>query len=405
MSKERVKFVLEWERRWNAGKGVLNFAALCREFGVSRQQGYMWLERFRNARNDVRVVAEERSRRPHTTPTKVSDELEALLVATRKAHPTWGPKKLRAWLLHRRPELELPATSTIGEVLKRRGLTSSRHRRMRVSREARQPFASVTGPNATWCVDFKGQFRTGDGVVCYPLTIIDAHSRMLLRCEAVREPGGDEVQRVFDSAFQEYGLPATIRSDNGPPFASTGAGGLTPLSVWWVRLGIRVERIRPGKPQENGRQERMHRTLKAETAQPPKANVRAQQRAFDEFRREYNEERPHEALGQRTPESQYAASARRYPRPLVRFSAAAWDRPARVDARGCITWNRTRLFLSSALAHEDVELRCEPDRDYWDVVFGPLSVGKLHETSAGYRFEPSRGRMQDAREVSGMSLE
>lgn len=405
MSKERVKFVLEWERRWNDGEGDLNFAALCREFGVSRQQGYMWIARFRDARNDVRVVAEARSRRPHTTPTKVSDELEELLVATRKAHPTWGPKKLRAWLLHRRCELELPAVSTIGEVLKRRGLTSSRHRRMRVTRETRQPFAKVTGPNATWCVDFKGHFRTGDGMVCYPLTIVDAYSRLLVRCEAVREPAGDEVQRVFDSAFQEYGLPSAIRSDNGPPFASSGAGGLTPLSVWWLRLGIRVERIRPGKPQENGRQERMHRTLKEETARPPRATVRAQQRAFDEFRREYNEERPHEALGLQTPASHYQASSRRYPRPLVRFSPAAWDHPARVDPRGYITWNRTRLFVSSALAHEDVELRYEAERDFWDVVFGPLSIGKLRETSTGCRFEPSRGRMQDAREVSGMSLE
>jgi hypothetical protein len=179
--KERVKFVLEWEKRWNEGEGLLNFSELCREFGVSRQVGYDWIKRYRDASYDVQAV-KERSRRPRSSPTKASDDVEAFLVA-----------------------------------------------------------------NATWCVDFKGHFRTQDGRVCYPLTIIDAYSRFLIRCEGVEDPNGREAQRIFDSAFKEFGLPATIRSDNGPPFASVGAGGLTTLSVWWLRLGIRVERIEPGK--------------------------------------------------------------------------------------------------------------------------------------------------------------
>ena len=242
--KERVKFVLEWERRWEEGEGRLNFAELCRELGIRRQVGYVWLRRYRQAENDVRALP-ERARRPLTSPTKLADAREDVLVAARKQHPTWGPKKLRAWLAHYRPQLELPAQSTIGEVLRRRGLTSSRPRRVRATRATTQPFANVTGPNATWCVDFKGHFRTQDGNKCYPLTIIDAHSRFLIRCEVVDAPDGREVQRIFDSAFSEFGLPAAIRSDNGPPFASVGAGGLTKLSVWWLRLGIRVERIEP----------------------------------------------------------------------------------------------------------------------------------------------------------------
>jgi len=247
----------------------------------------------------------------------------------------------------------------------------------------------------------QGSLATGDGVRCYPLTLIDAHSRFLLRCEGVLDPDGREVMRIFDSAFQEFGLPAAIRSDNGPPFASVGAGGLTKLSVWWIRLGIHVERITPGKPQENGRQERFHRTLKAETARPPRADLRCQQRAFDAFRREYNNERPHEALGQKTPSTAFAHSPRRYPRPLMRFDTPPWNRPARIDKQGRMSWASKQVFISTALAHEVVELRYEDDG--WDVVFGALSIGVLTEGPDGPKFTASKGRMKDRREVSGMS--
>jgi putative transposase len=392
--KERVKFVLEWERRWNAGEGRLNFAELCREFGVSRQVGYVWLRRYQDGERSLGTL-KERSRRPHSSPTKVADEMEELLVGSRKLHPTWGPKKLRAWLAHYKPELELPAQSTIGEVLRRRGLVLQHRRRVRATKASTQPFAEVTGPNATWCVDFKGNFCTQDGSKCYPLTIIDAYSRFLIRCEAVDSPDGREVQRVFDSAFQEFGLPAALRSDNGPPFASNGAGGLTKLSVWWLRLGIRLERIAPGKPQQNGRQERFHRTLKAETAKPPRATLHAQQRAFDAFRKEYNECRPHEALRQHAPSTVFALSPRRYPRPLLRFaSSAPWNEVCRVDRDGFVRWHDQRLFLSSALAHEDVELRYEAELEQWHVVFGPLSLGWIAESPL-LHFKPTKGRMAD----------
>jgi transposase InsO family protein len=402
--KERVKFLLEWEKRWQAGEGRLNFSALCREFGVSRQVGYDWLSRYREAGHDVRVAA-ERSRRPLHSPRQVAEAVEDVVTALRKAHPTWGPKKLRAWMLHHRPNIEMPAPSTIGEILRRRGLSQRRSfRRRRAYATARRPFANITGPNATWCVDFKGHFRTGDGQPCYPLTLIDAHSRFLIRCEGVLAPDGREVQRIFDSAFQEFGLPAAIRSDNGPPFATVGAGGLSALAVWWLRLGIRLERITPGKPQENGRQERFHRTLKAETAKPPKANLRAQQRTFDAFRREYNEERPHEALDQRPPASFFERSARCYPRPLEHFEVEPWNHRVRLDKHGVMVWDEKRIFISTALAHEDVELRSDDaDAETWDVVFGPLSLGYLKQHRQALKFFPSRGRAVDQREVSGMS--
>jgi putative transposase len=302
--------------------------------------------------------------------------------------------------LNHRPEIELPAPSTIAEVLRRRGLTSPQRLRVRRTAGATQPFADITGPNATWCVDFKGQFSTKNAVRCYPLTVLDAYSRFLIRCEGVLDPDGREVQRIFDTAFQEFGLPAAIRSDNGPPFASVGAGGLTKLAVWWLRLGIKVERIEPGKPQQNGRQERFHRTLKAETASPPHADLRAQQRAFDIFRRVYNDERPHEALGQKPPSTAYAASARRYPRPLERFRIDPWNRAGRVDKEGFMLWSGERVFISTALAHEDVDLRLDSNEEEWDVVFGPLSLGVLRETPRGARFSPSRGRRADLRELS-----
>jgi transposase InsO family protein len=398
--KERVKFLLEWETRWGAGEGFLNFSALCREFGVSRQVGYDWLGRYREQR-DLRA-AETRSSRPLNSPTKVSEELEDFIVAARKLHPTWGPKKLRAWIAHNNPHVALPATSTIGDILARRGLTQRKLRKPRGTKAARQPFADVTGPNATWCVDFKGHFATGDGLRCHPLTIIDAHSRYLIRCEGVLDPDGGEVQRIFDSAFQEFGLPAAIRSDNGPPFASVGAGGLTKLSVWWIRLGIRVERITPGKPQENGRQERFHRTLKAETTKPARADLRAQQRCFDIFRREYNDVRPHEALGQKPPLTLFEKSPRRYPRRLMRVNGdAPWNRQMRIDKQGRMTWDKRLIFISTALAHEDVEVRYEDT--HWDVVFGALSIGLLYERDGKTEFRPSKGRLADRRELSGMS--
>jgi transposase InsO family protein len=213
--------------------------------------------------------------------------VQAAIVEARKLRPRWGAVKLRAWLRRRFPGVEFPSASAIAAILKRRGLVRVPRRRSPRSPAVgvTAPFPECLEPNAVWCVDFKGWFCTTDGVRCYPLTITDAYSRYVLRCEGVLDPDGPAVQAIFDSAFQEFGLPEAIRSDNGPPFSSTGAGGLTDLAVWWLQLGIRLQRIAPGKPQQNGRHERMHRTLKLETE--PQTHLRAQQREFDLWRREF----------------------------------------------------------------------------------------------------------------------
>ena len=374
-TKERVKFALEWERRWDAGEGRVNVSELWREFGVSRQAAYRWLRRYRDAGHDVSALV-ERSHRPHHCPHEIPPEVQDVIVAARKYRPTWGPRKLRAHLVDGNPGVSVPSESAIAAILHRNGLTSLRRRkRRRLVVPATRPFAAATGPNAVWCVDFKGWFRTGDGRRCYPLTLIDAYSRYLLRCEALVEPDGAHVQPIFDSAFQEFGTPDAIRSDNGPPFASTGAGGLTTLSVWWQKLGVRHDRITPGKPQQNGRLERFHRTL-AELVGTPAADARAQQRAFDRIRHDYNHQRPHEALRLKPPVTAYAPSSRRYPRKLDRFEDVAADQ-LRVDRDGYVRWQRRRVFLSSALAHELVTVEPDDalDDERWVVRWASIVLG------------------------------
>ena len=380
--KERTKFALEWERRWK-GDGHVNVSQLCREFGISRETGYVWLRRFREAGHDVRAL-DELPRRPHSSPNAFGEEIADMVAAARKLYPLWGPRKLHRLLCEHHPELAMPSPSAITTILRRRGLSQPRKKPRRSAAPRTAPFASITGPNATWCIDFKGQFRTGDGRWCYPLTILDAHSRFLVRCEALTEPTTSRVSRVFDSAFTEFGLPSAIRSDNGTPFASTGAGGLTTLSVWWIRLGITPERIEPGKPQQNGRLERFHRTLKAATVTPPKPNLRTQQRAFDLFRAEYNEQRPHDGIGLKRPAQLFTRSTRSYPRKLLDVYELdgeydpACEHPY-VDKVGFIHWRSRRIFVSSALRGEQVTLDPIGDTSMWAVTFGPVHIGHLDE--------------------------
>jgi transposase InsO family protein len=279
--KERVKFILAWEERWQESQGGrIDVAELCRVFGVSRDTGHRWIRRYREANHDLRAL-EERSRRPRSSPTATSQPIQDFIVGARKARPRWGPRKLRAWLVDRYPGRSFPSAATFASVLKRHGLTTPRRKGRRRVPGVVEPFAPATSPNAVWCIDFKGHFRTGDGDKCLPMTVVDAFSRYCLRCEVVQETTYEQAQWVLDSAFREFGLPAAIRSDNGPPFAARGPAGLSRLAVWLLRLAIRVERIQPGKPQQNGRLERFHRTLKAETASPaerkparPAAHVR-----------------------------------------------------------------------------------------------------------------------------------
>src|SRR5215207_3064633 len=264
--------------------GDLTMAEACRQAGVSRKTGYKWRARF--AAEGVAGLAEQ-SRAPHHRPQTLAPTVRDAVLAQRTQHPTWGPKKLVARLRAEQPDVSWPAPSTVGDLLKQAGLVVSRPRRHRAPARS-QPLAHATAPNVVWCADFKGDFRLGDGSRCYPLTITDAHSRFLLRCQALPATDTDRVQPLFAATFREYGLPDVLRTDNGPPFASVGLAGLTALSVWWIKLGITPERIRPGTPSENGRHERMHRTLKAEACAPPAATLRAQQAACDRFRQEYN---------------------------------------------------------------------------------------------------------------------
>lgn len=382
--KERVASVLEWERRWESTEGYVNVAELCRCYGISRECGHKWIRRYVEAGRDVRAL-ETRPSRPRSSPSAISQQLQDAVVEARKVHPKWGPRKLRAWLIGRYPAVAWPSASAMGNILQRRGLTTPRKRRRWRAPSVTQPFASCDRPNAVWCVDFKGWFRVGDGKKCHPLTITDAYSRFVLRCEVLEEPNGIEVQSVFDSAFLEFGLPDAIRSDNGPPFASTGAGRLTTLSVWWMQLGIRVERIEPGKPQQNGRHERMHLTLKKEATKPASFNFLQQQERFDRFIEVYNQQRPHQALNGAYPGDLYTPSARPYlppPEPEYPFH----DRTVRVTRCGRICLGKRKINLSQVFAGQCVGIR-EVDEQIWLVSFMHYDLGFFDQDEG--RIEPA----------------
>lgn len=378
---ERRRFMAEWERQSEQGGGRINMSALCRAFGVSRQTGYKWLRRYVSAGRSIKIL-EDLSKRPKRSPGATPDAIVKVILEARRMHPGWGARKLRAWLLLRAAWLlqskgvdpaSLPTPSTFGAVLRREGLTRPRPKRWRTP-PSEQPFATTTAPNGTWCVDFKGQFRTQDGRQCYPLTIMDAFSRKLLCCKALYVPEGRRVRKEFEAIFAAYGLPAAIRSDNGPPFASVGLGGLSSLSIWWTQLRIRHERIEPGKPQQNGRHERMHRTLKLEATSPPASTLRAQQEAFDQFQRLYNGERPHEALGGKTPNDVYLPSTRLLPRRLEPFSYPPNCEVRRVRGDGIALLGRRRVKVSKTLAGHSVAFRWICDTK-WEVRYGPITLG------------------------------
>jgi len=374
----RVRFVLSVER------GDLSLSAVCDAHGISREAGYKWLARYRAGGLDG---LRDLSRAPRRQAGAMAPEVSAAIVALRRKHRFWGPKKLRAVLDRECPGTSWPAPSTIGDLLCREGLVEARRLRRR-GIPVEQPFAPVEAANDLWCIDFKGWFRTGDGRRCDPLTVTDAQSRYLLTCEAL-EPTGAEVERACNRLFREYGLPRAMRMDNGTPFASSGAAGLTRLSVGWVKLGIRLERIDPGSPQQNGRHERMHRTLKQQTAQPPAANAREQQAKFDDFRREFNEQRPHEALGQVTPGSRYTASNRSYPVAIEELCYAGAHEVRHVRTDGAIKFRGKEVYVSQALAGELVGL-FEIDDDQWLVRFAELDIGMFGRGRKLERFASAR---------------
>jgi len=355
-------------------------AVLCRAFGISRPWGYELVRRFRS---EGPAGLEPRSRAPHRPGQAMAAALAEAIIGLRREHPHWGPKKLRAVLARRHPETAWPAPSSMGDLLRREGLVRGRRRR-RMPLPVTRPFAPVTAPNDLWCIDFKGWFRTRDGQRCDPVTLSDADSRFLLACRAV-EPTTEGVDGVMEAAFREYGLPAALRSDNGPPFAGIGAGGLSRLAVKWIKLGIRIERTDPASPQQNGRHERMHGTLKRDTASPPADTVAAQQRRFDHFRHEYNQVRPHEALGQETPASRYRPSPRPYPDRIEEPHYGPEQAVRRVRTNGEIRWGGAFIFVSETLTGEPVGVAETEDGD-WIVRFADYPVGLIDRRS--HRLQP-----------------
>ncbi len=356
--------------------GDYGACSLSRKYGVSRKTIYKWIERYEEC---GAVGLEDRSRARHEQAHAISEHIEAWILALKARWPLWGAPKILIKLEEEIGEELCPCESTVSNVLKRHGLTK-RPRRRRRAVPSEGPLSHCNRSNELWCADFKGWFRTGDGSKCTPLTVTDGHSRYLLRCQGLGEQTGSEIVKPhFESAFREYGMPEAIRTDNGPPFACSGLGGLTQLSVWWIRLGIRLERIRPGKPQENGRHERMHRTLKDATAKPPRRTLRAQQQAFDEFCEEFNEERPHEALGQTPPSKVYEPSGCDYPErlPEQRGYPDDWER-RRVRKGGQMKWKGKDVRLTQALWGQQIGL--EPVEDgVWKVYFEGHELGRFDE--------------------------
>lgn len=367
---ERVKFVAA------AQSGRQSFKELCEDYGISRKTGYKILERYER---DGPEGLRDQSRAPRLHPNQTPMELEGAVLRVRKAHPTWGSKKILAVLERDRSPDELPARSTVDAILTRAGVVVPRRRRAR-RQPSSPPVVEARGPNDVWSIDYKGWFLVGDGTRCDPLTVNDAYSRASLECRALVSPKLEDVRYRLEATFWEHGLPRYMLSDNGPPFGSVGLGRLSRLGVWLLRLGIQPVFIEPGRPDQNGRHERFHETLKAETATPPRPSIRAQQAAFKIFQRIYNEQRPHEAIGMRVPAQLYARSPRTMPLVLREHEYPQAFEVRRVRRDGSIKWKCGYLFVGEAMAGEVVGLQFVED-ERWHVFIGPMRLGVVHDRS------------------------
>ena len=343
---------------------------VCREFGVSRKTGYKIFERYKD--HGLEALS-DRSRRPVRYANQLPRQIESLIVRCKQEKPHWGARKIRELLLRRLDgDFRVPAKSTVHAVLCRHGLVKPLNPPRRHA--AGTPLSQGIAPNDLWCADFKGEFKLGDGRYCYPLTVTDHASRLILMCEALELTREDLAVTAFEQLFRERGLPSAIRSDNGVPFASpNGLFNLSKLSVWWLRLGVAIERIKPGHPQQNGRHERMHLTLKKEATRPPGMNSLQQQAKFDEFLKEFNEERPHEALDMKRPAEVYIASPRPY-LGLPELSYPLHDRDILVTACGRICMHRKRINVSTVLAGQRLGIK-EVDDGIWIVSFMSYDLG------------------------------
>jgi transposase InsO family protein len=369
---ERKRFIMEWQ------SGELDVTELCRRHGISRKTAYKWIARYKSDGPDG---LEDRSRRPHSCPWAADPELIEEAIALRYSRrQRLGVRKIRPRLIAKYPDRDIPSERTLHNHFVRRGLVKKRRRSGKRPHPGR-PTAPFDEPNSIWSADFKGQFKTLDGVYCYPLTVQDGCSRYLIGCQGLIGARFVETQKVFRRLFRDYGLPQRIRTDNGVPFASTALGRLSSLSVWWIKLGVLPDLIEPASPQQNGRHERMHKTLKADTTIPPAGNRSAQQRRFNEFRSYFNEVRPHESLNDRTPASVYEPSPRPMPSKLTTPDYPAHFEVRKVSDNGGIRWHSDWVNVTYLLGGEYIGLE-EIAPDVWAVHFGPVPLGWLHTRKA-----------------------
>lgn len=365
---QKLSFVREVLRERNS------FSGICQVHGISRKTGYKWIERYKEF---GQKGLEEQCRAPKNSPHKISDEVRNMLLCTRMDHQFWGPRKILAFLKSKNRRLVLPAASSVGELYKAEGLIKSNRRRIKpVPHPA--PVVEGKNPNDVWAADFKGEFRMRNGKLCYPLTISDHVSRFILCCSGQVSNNYPDTRKAFEKTFYEYGLPSVILSDNGVPFSTPS--GLSQLSVWWIKLGIKPIRIQPGNPQQNGRHERMHRTLKQETARPPSQDMKFQQKSFDRFVKEYNFDRPHQSLKYKVPSKTYRASPRKMPRKLPKIEYPLHFEKRAIGSNGEIKWYCNAIFISSALANEHIGIE-EIEDGLHQVYFGPLKMGFLHDAT------------------------
>ena len=378
---QRTQFIADYLRE------VLSVTELCDLYGIARKTAYKWIDRYLR---QGPAGLEERSRRPQVSPNRTPDEVTQALLEARRRHPSWGGKKLLTLVHKRHLSWDLPHRSTVCDILNRHGMVAKKRQRRRIGHPGK-PTSQILAPNDVWSADYKGQFRTGNGIYCYPLTVADGFSRYLLGCQGLDSTAVAQAKPVFTRLFKEYGLPQRIRTDNGVPFATNTLARLSSLSAWWVRLGVLPELIEPGKPQQNGRHERMHRTLKAETTRPAAGSLAAQQRKFNAFREEFNNERPHEALDMQTPACLYQPSVREMPNKIPPLEYPDRFEVRYVSANGGIRWNRDWINVSIVCVGEYVGLE-EIDDGIWNVYFGPLKLGRLNERHM--RIEDQYGRLK-----------
>jgi transposase InsO family protein len=381
---QKTQFIADYLRK------TLSLTELCELYGVSRKTGYKWIERYLTSGPSG---LEDRSRKPGSSPHQTPQHVVEALIEVRGRHPSWGAKKLLSILHKRHPSWALPGRSTVCDLLRRHGLVPKKRHPRHIGHPGK-PTTLIAAPNEVWSADFKGQFKTGDGLYCYPLMVADGYSRFLLGCQALSSTRVAEAKPVFTRLFKAFGLPKRLRTDNGVPFTTNTLGRRSQLSAWWVRLGIFPEFIEPGKPQQNGRHERMHRTLKAETTRPPARTRRAQQLKFDRFREEFNCQRPHEALDMQPPASCYEPSPRQMPNRLPPLEYPDRFEVRYVSANGGIRWHHQWVNVSHTCIGEYVGLE-EIDDGVWNVYFGPLTLGRLLERHM--HIEDAYGRLKRRR--------